>query len=138
MTLENYFFDELRRFCECLELVEKEARALQEALLARDSERILAAVTRQRVALDRVQEYMARREPLNRLTPQEKKHVIQPMVNRIRRVLTLNEKMSKVLLGVIDKTLSGLALGTRNTARVYDGYGRVARVAAPILVNAQG
>jgi lysophospholipase L1-like esterase len=125
-------------FKEYLDLVEKEARNLQEALLSRDSGRILEAATRQRQALDVIQQYISINDPLQRITPQEKKTVIQPMMNRIRRMLTRNEKMSRVLLGVISKTLSNLSIGTKNTANVYNGYGRVANMASPILVNAQG
>jgi len=121
-----------------LKRVESEASNLQKALLSHDSDRILEAVTRQRIALDDIQAYIRENQASMRFTPTEKKRVLQPMMHRIRRVLTMNERMARTLLGVIDKTLSNLAIGTRNTANVYNGYGRVAGMAAPILINAQG
>jgi len=125
-------------FKEHLLLIEQEARKLQEALLTRDTNRIMDAVTRQRSALDGVDTYIRNNNPMQRVSPIEKKTVIQPMINRIRRILNLNEKMSRVLLGVIDRTLSNLAIGTKNTANIYNGYGRLANMASPILINAQG
>ena len=121
-----------------LQLVEKEARNLQQALLTRDSTLIFEAVSRQREALDLFQSFMQRHDPLQRISPYEKKTVIRPMMDRIRRILSRNEKMSRTFLSVISKTLSNLAIGTKNTANVYNGYGRVANMASPILINAQG
>ncbi|MDD2236148.1 MAG: hypothetical protein PHP44_05465 [Kiritimatiellae bacterium] len=121
-----------------LKMVESEASNLQKALLSRDSALILDAVTRQRIALDQIQSYISENQSIMFFSPTEKKHVLQPIMHRIRRVLTMNERMARTLLGVIDKTLSNLAIGTKNTANVYNGYGRVAGMAAPILINAQG
>ncbi len=123
---------------EYLKLVESEASNLQKALLSRNSGRILDAVTRQRIALDQVQAYIGENQASFRFSASEKKHVLQPVMHRIRRILTMNERMARTLLGVIDKTLSNLAIGTKNTAHVYNGYGRIAGMAAPILINAQG
>ena len=123
---------------ECLTLVEKEARNLQQALLTRDSKLIFEAVERQRIALDSVNEHINLRDPTSIISNHEKKRIIQPMLNRIRRILTLNERMANTLMGVIDKTLSGIALGKRTTEQVYDGYGKIAKHTNPLLINAKG
>lgn len=129
---------EKERFKEHLLLIEKEARNLQDALLSRKTERITNAVARQRTALDGIEEYINHTNPMESISSVEKKTIIQPLINRVRRILNLNEKMSRVLLGVIDRTLSNLSIGTKNTANIYNGYGRMVNMASPILVNAQG
>ena len=123
---------------EYLKLVESEAANLQKALLSRDSGRIMDAVSRQRIALDQVQAYIGENKTAFQFSAAEKKHVLQPIMHRIRRILTMNERMARTFLGVIDKTISNLAIGTKNTAHVYNGYGRIAGMSAPILINAQG
>ncbi len=117
--------------------IETGARGLQQALLSRDPERILAAVSVQRETLDKLQQFTESTGGPDKPASDERKRFVRDMVRRIRRVLETNEKMAATFLAVIEKALTNLTAGPGN-ARMYNGYGRLQAVPAPLLVHQLG
>ena len=114
--------------------LEYEAQELQESLLARNTECIWNALTRQDKLLDK----------LNALCLDQAQAVIGIALNnpdirqklsRSQRIVKTNRALSRRFLDVIDETLA--RLGSRPSS-TYTGQGARARCGAPLLVRQQG
>jgi len=121
-----------------LKRIEKEAENLQMALISRNAATIMEAVTRQREALDLVQVYVETNNPQKKISSIEHRLSVQPLMKRVRKLLARNERMARTFLSVIDRTLENLSSTARGPARVYNGYGKMAGHASPLLINHVG
>lgn len=117
-----------------LEELERVALGLQESLMARDTDAIWGALSRQERSIEKLNRvYGEHADELVGLS--NRNEHVRTLLDRSQSVLRTNRSLTQTFLGVIDNTLSHLSGGATGS---YCGQGTAYQRRAPLLVQQQG
>lgn len=114
--------------------LEDEAAALQKSLLARDTEEIWSALSRQEASVEQIDRFCMEQGSGVKEAVQESP-LIRELLKRSQTIVHTNRALTRRFLDVVGQTLASLS---RKPAATYSGYGVPVQRSAPVLVCQQG
>jgi hypothetical protein len=119
---------------ECLAEIERGTESMRAALLARDQEAIMTAVSGQEQLLRKLTELWRPEQQ----APSAGADAIRAAVGRIRNLLRRNTVIARTFLDLINGTIESLNARAGGRIGEYDATGRVQQHGVPILLQCQG
>ncbi len=125
---------------ECLlETLAGQAEHLQQALIERRPEAIMAALAEQEKLMLQLRARQDRPEAQDPgPADTERKQALSALATRARGLQRTNRRLASAFLDVANRTLAFLQNSAAPRASAYDAAGRVRGSSAPILVHQQG